>query len=81
MRFEPCPILLFFSFLPAAATRRKKKGNPALALRKTGKQPDFILLFWSKNLIWNPEISPPAGKSESALLCSVLPPAAPALWG
>ncbi|GKV02686.1 hypothetical protein SLEP1_g15084 [Rubroshorea leprosula] len=31
---QPCPILLFFSFLPAAATREKKKGEPSHAFEK-----------------------------------------------
>ncbi|GKV52212.1 hypothetical protein SLEP1_g58801 [Rubroshorea leprosula] len=40
-------------------------------LEETGRELDFSLLFLSKNLIWNPEILPPAGKSR---ICSVFPP-------
>ncbi|GKU88962.1 hypothetical protein SLEP1_g3167 [Rubroshorea leprosula] len=46
--------------LQAASTSFEK------LVRKLGISPPFL----SKNLIWNPEIFPPAGNSRSALLCS-----------
>ncbi|GKV18392.1 hypothetical protein SLEP1_g28787 [Rubroshorea leprosula] len=50
-------------------------------LEEIGRELDFSLLFLSKNLIWNPEISPPAG---SFRICAVLPPLSAGcscLWG
>ncbi|GKV47160.1 hypothetical protein SLEP1_g54080 [Rubroshorea leprosula] len=46
----------------------RKKGETQPCLEETGRELDFSLLFLSKNLIWNPKISPPAG---SFRICSV----------
>ncbi|GKU88879.1 hypothetical protein SLEP1_g3093 [Rubroshorea leprosula] len=49
---------------------RTKETQPCL--EETGRELDFSLLFLSKNLIWNPEISPPA---RSFRICSAFPSA------
>ncbi|GKV30691.1 hypothetical protein SLEP1_g39477 [Rubroshorea leprosula] len=50
-------------------------------LEKLMRKLGFLLLFLLYNTCRTQKFFPPAGKSGSALLCSVLPPAAPALWG
>ncbi|GKV21413.1 hypothetical protein SLEP1_g31396 [Rubroshorea leprosula] len=70
-------LLFFFSLQPPKSPLQAAGTSFEKLVRKLGISPSFL----SKNLIWNPEIFPPARKSGSALLCSVFPPAAPALWG
>ncbi|GKV48603.1 hypothetical protein SLEP1_g55400 [Rubroshorea leprosula] len=71
------PILLSSHFFPLQPPKKKKeKKKPSHALRKLVIKLDFSLLFLSKNLIWNPEISPLQEAFGSALLFCPCPPAA-----
>ncbi|GKV35893.1 hypothetical protein SLEP1_g44097 [Rubroshorea leprosula] len=64
--------LLPKAFISDQPPERKKKKETQPCLEETGRELNFSLLFLSKNLIWNPEISPLQEASGSALLFPLL---------
>ncbi|GKV01699.1 hypothetical protein SLEP1_g14238 [Rubroshorea leprosula] len=71
----PCPILLFFSFLPAAATQKKKKENPAMPLRNRIRICLALLLIVRLLLLCGCDLF------GLLLAAGLFPPAAPVLAG